>query len=72
LPPPKAIKCDRWVERFLKFSKMNVNSLKNQLQKIGIRPGLFDVVFWAYCEKFVGNGKNFTSHFQILVSEKQH
>jgi hypothetical protein len=64
----EAIKCDRWVNEFVRYFGVTLSRLEQQLRQIKVRPGLFDLVLWAYCEKFVHQVKNFANHFNGLVS----
>lgn len=57
------IKCDRWIETFLKYYKMRLPELENELKKENIPLGLFDIVLWAYCEEYVKETSNFKKHF---------
>lgn len=59
----EAIKCDRWVDTFLSHYHLTQDELEKHLQEAGIPLGLFDVVLWAYCEKFVGETRSFAEHF---------
>lgn len=59
----EAIKCDRWVSTFLSYYHLTLEELESHLQEVGIPLGLFDTVFWAYCEKFVGETRRFAEHF---------
>lgn len=60
----EAIKRDRWIGAFLRHYKIPLNELEMQLQELNIPLGLFDVVIWAYCEKFVGKVSKFDKHFE--------
>jgi hypothetical protein len=64
----EALKCDRWVKEFIRHYGLTTDRLEQQLWKIKVRPGLFDVVLWAYCEKFVVKVKNLANHFNALLS----
>jgi len=59
----ETIKCDRWIEAFLEHYKMTQGDLENKLRQLQIPLGLFDIVFWAYCEKFIGKVSRFDKHF---------
>ncbi len=64
----EAIKCDRWIEEFIRHNGLTLSRLEEQLGQIKVPLGLFDIVLWAYCAKFVGQVKNFANHFNALVS----
>lgn len=59
----EAIKCDRWIEAFLRHYKISLKDLEMKLQDLQIPIGLFDVVLWAYCEKVVVSVNKFNKHF---------
>jgi len=59
----ETIKCDRWIEAFLRYYKVSLDGLRNKLQELQIPLGLFDVVLWAYCEKFIVTVNKFNKHF---------
>lgn len=60
----EAIKCDRWIEEFLRHHKISLNELEIKVKDLRIPLGLFDIVLWAYCEKAVGTVKKFNKHFK--------
>jgi len=62
------IKYDRWVNSFINHYRMTSDELEKQLQEHSIPLGLFDIVIWAYCEKFVGKTKQLTQHFEEKFS----
>ena len=64
----EAIKCDRYIEEFIGHYALTLTGLEQQLRQIKVRLGLFDVVLWAYCERFVHQVKNLANHFNGLVS----
>lgn len=64
----ETIKCDRWIETFLRYYKVSLGELENKLQKLRIPLGLFDVVRWAYCEKFVVAVSKFRTHFSKVFT----
>lgn len=59
----EAIKCDRWIEAFLYHYKISLEDLGKKLRQLQIPLGLFDIVLWAYCEKFVGKVGRFNKYF---------
>lgn len=59
----EAIKCDRWIEAFLRHYKISLKDLERELQDLQIPLGLFDVVLWAYCERAVVSVNKFNKHF---------
>jgi hypothetical protein len=59
----EAIKCDRWVKRFLSHYALTQKHLENKLRKLEIPLGLFDVVLWVFCERFVNNISKFAKSF---------
>ncbi|MEO2069586.1 MAG: hypothetical protein ABGX27_08795 [Desulfurobacteriaceae bacterium] len=58
------IKHDRWVEAFLRHYNLSLDDLEKMLQTLNIPLGLFDIVIWAYCEKFIGDTKKLNEHFK--------
>lgn len=62
----EAIKCDRWIQAFLRHYRMSLKQLAGRLRTLSIRPGLFDVVIWAYCERFVRRVSRFGDHLGRL------
>jgi hypothetical protein len=58
------IKHDRWIKAFLRYYKMSLDDLEKKLQALDIPLGLFDIVLWAYCEKFIGKTEKFNEHFK--------
>lgn len=63
----EAVKCDRWVERFLGYADMSLADLRAKLKAAGIPLGLFDVVLWKYCEQEICTGRQFKAHFRRLL-----
>jgi len=67
----QAIKCDRWVDKFLIWGRLSQTELENRLKKSKIPLSLFDTVFWAYCEMLIGRtgdfNKYFTEKFGFLI-----
>lgn len=59
----EAIKCDRWIQALLRNYRITLEQLSNQLSALSIPLGLFDIVVWAYCEKHVRSGRNFSRYF---------
>jgi len=64
----EAIKCDVWIDTFINYYIISLDSLEKELIKLQIPLGLFDVVIWAYCEKFVKEKNQFEKHFNQIVS----
>lgn len=58
------IKCDRWMDAFLRYYKISLDDLEKRIQTLNITLGLFDVVLWAYCKRFVKDVKRFRKHFR--------
>ena len=63
----EAVKCDRWVEKFLRYADMPLADLEAKLKAAGIPLGLFDVVLWKYCEQEVGRVSQFNVRFRRLL-----
>lgn len=59
----EAVKCDRWVEKFLSHHRLSLRNLEIILKQAQIPLGLFDIVLWAYCERFVRETSYFDEHF---------
>jgi len=59
----QAIKCDRWVDELLDWGRLSQTELESRLEKHKIPLSLFDTVFWAYCEMFIGRTSDFRDHF---------
>ena len=59
----QAIKCDRWVDELLFWGGLDQAELESRLGKRKISLSLFDTVFWAYCEMFIGKTSDFGEHF---------
>lgn len=59
----QAIKCDRWVDELLIWGGLGQTELESRLEKRKIPLSLFDTVFWAYCEMFIGKTGDFREHF---------
>ncbi|MBI5874950.1 MAG: hypothetical protein HZB81_03745 [Deltaproteobacteria bacterium] len=59
----EAIKCDRWMEKFMQYYKISQQQLITKLNDLNIPIGLFDMVIWAYCEEYVRRTKKFFTHF---------
>ena len=64
----EAVKCDRWVERFLRYADMHLADLEARLKSAKIPLGLFDVVLWKYCEQEVGRVGQFNAQFRRLLA----
>ena len=64
----EAIKCDRWIQEFLKYYQLSLEEFKSRLKNLGIPLGLFDMVLWAYCEEFIKKTKNFDNHFKEIFA----
>ena len=64
----EAIKCDVWIDTFINYYTISLDCLENELIKLQIPLGLFDVVIWAYCEKFIKEKNQFEKHFNQIVS----
>lgn len=62
----EAIKCDRWIRAFLRHYRISLEQLTSRVRALSIRPGLFDVVMWAYCEKCVKRVSLFGKHFSKM------
>ena len=62
----EAIKCDRWIDTFINYYNISLINLENELIKLQIPLGLFDVVIWAYCEKFIKKTNQFEKHFNQI------
>ena len=62
------IKRDRWIDAFLRYYKISLDDLEKMLKTLNIPLGLFDVVIWAYCEKFIGDTKKFNKHFKQIFT----
>jgi hypothetical protein len=62
----EAVKVDRWVQCLLDWSRMTLDELLEALRALQIAAGLFDIVFWAYCEEAVGEIALFEEHFAGL------
>ncbi|MCL0048651.1 hypothetical protein M1N44_01025 [Dehalococcoidia bacterium] len=60
----EAIKTERWVDSFLAHFDMSLSELEKQLVEENIPLGLFDIVFYAYCEMFVIKVSAFREHFR--------
>lgn len=59
----EVIKCDRWLQAFLSYCNLPLTQLEKELEKAAVPAGLFDLVIWSYCEKYVKTVKNFHHHF---------
>jgi len=62
------IKCDRWLDVFIRHYKISLDELEKRIQRLNIPLGLFDVVIWAYCENFVGNTNEFDKHLKKVFA----
>ncbi len=62
------IKPDRWIEELLGYCKMSEDELESKVKDLDIPLGLFDVVIWLYCEKYVKETKYFKAHFKKLFA----
>jgi len=62
----KVIKCDRWLKEFLNFYNIDIKQLSENLRKENIPEGLFDIVVWAYCERYISDTSAFKKHFRKL------
>ncbi|MFW9940476.1 MAG: hypothetical protein ACFFFT_05505 [Candidatus Thorarchaeota archaeon] len=65
----ESIKCDRWIRKFLDFYKIEQTQLYKILKEIKVKPGLFDIVLWSYCEQYIGRASLFDSHFIKILSK---
>lgn len=65
----EAIKCDRWLEAFMCYFEVSEVQLLKSLEKANIPAGLFDLVIWAYCEKFIKKTCNFNNHFSAVIAK---
>jgi hypothetical protein len=63
----EAVKCDRWVTKFLRYAGMSLADLEAKLKAATIPLGRFDVVLWKYCEQKVGRVSQFNAHFRTLL-----
>ena len=63
----EAIKCDRWLEAFMDYFKISESQLLKSLEKSNIPAGLFDLVIWAYCERFIKKTGEFAYHFDEII-----
>lgn len=63
----EAVKCDRWVQAFLEYFGMTLKELQALLDQIGLRRGLFDVVLWRFCERFIKETSAFPEYMTTLV-----
>jgi len=63
----EAVKCDRWMLSFLRSARMTLKQLNVRLDALGIRRGLFDLVVWCYCERFVRNSKLLAPHVRRMA-----
>ena len=57
------IKDDVWVQAFRRWKGWNLDELNQEVDSAGIPRGLWDTVFWQYCETHVRETKNLPSHF---------
>jgi hypothetical protein len=64
----EALKCDRWILTLLDYLGVSGSMLEEALASSGISLALFDIVIWAYCERFVQRVADFRSHFDRLLS----
>ena len=64
----EAVKCDRYIEVFLRVARMTLKQLNVRLAALRIRPGLFDLVMWCYCERFVRNSKLLAPHVRRMAA----
>lgn len=62
----EVIKCDRWIDAFLGYYKISLSELESRLREINIPLGFFDLVIWAYCEKFIKKVNKFNEHFKSV------
>ena len=65
----EAIKCDRWITKLLQYFDINLKQLKSILQRLDIPLGLFDIVIWAYCEKFIRKTEKFNKHLDSVLQK---
>lgn len=63
----EVIKCDRWIHAFLGYYKISLSELESRLREINIPLGFFDLVIWAYCEKFIKKVNKFSEHFKSAL-----
>lgn len=59
----EAIKCDRWIMKFLSYFKITHSELLVILKAGDVPEGQFDLVIWVYCEMFIKDTKHFNEHF---------
>lgn len=64
----EAIKYDRWIKAFTRYYKISFEELEKQLINLKIPLGEFDIVMWAYCEKFIKKEIKFEKHFEEKFS----
>ena len=57
------IKDDVWVQAFRCWKGWSFNELNQEVDNAGIPRGLWDTVYWQYCEKYVKKTKNLPEHF---------
>lgn len=59
----EAIKRDRWIDAFIRWYSLTQQSLEEELLQENIPLGLFDIVLWIYCEKYVQLVDRLPEHF---------
>lgn len=64
----ESIKCDRWIMALLRHFRMTEVQLTRALTRLEISLSLFDVVIWAYCERFIKEVAAFGKHFNKIMT----
>lgn len=64
----EAIKPDRWIIEFELWYSTTQESMEDELLRLKIPLGLFDIVFWCYCEKFVSKVDKLPEHFAAVFN----
>jgi len=70
----EAIKCDRWLEKFIEYYNLTLLKLDKLAGRIKtphgcpvrITPGLIDLIVWCYCEQEVVKLRHFKKHFMAM------
>lgn len=65
----EAIKCDRWIEKFITWLSTTLEELEDTVDQLGIPLGKFDLVIWAFCEEFIGAVSEFGSQFDSTFGD---
>jgi len=66
-----SIKCDRWICELLRYLGITACTLEAELADLDISQSLFDVVVWAYCERFVKRVAGFKDHCDLLLAASE-